>query len=334
MGHSLSKLRRFHHQNQTHLPSLNNPTSFNGSSTQNISIPSSSPSSSSSSSSPDVNAPRPSASMMSPPPPYVDHTTAKKIKNDINIHKDSISLFLDHTHWDSHLISFTFDALVDGSITIFYFAKEGPNCNFMPMYPEIYMPKTIPFHKGLAQKFYQPSGTGIDIGFFAFDLLSRPSKEEDDIFPLVLYAEACLPTLMGTADIGQPPPFSISPHAQITEAALKLNNEGHFEVKVIKQILWIEGIRYELRDIYGFENCNEQGLDDDSETFGTCVICMTEPKDTAVLPCRHMCICSDCAKQLRLKSKRCPVCRHLIQELIEIKIENQTNQSRFRRIAE
>ncbi|KAL4303570.1 hypothetical protein GQ457_10G013640 [Hibiscus cannabinus] len=346
MGHSLSKLRRSHHQNLRHLPSRNNPTisssssaaPFNGSSTQNVSIPSSSPSSSSS---PDVadgtgfaftaGATRPSTSMMASPPPYVDHRTPKKIKNHINIHKDNVSLFLDHSHLDSHLISFTFDALVDGSITIFYFAKEGPNCNFMPMYPEMYMPKTFPFHKGLAQKFYQPSGTGINLGFFAFNLLSRPSKEEDGIFPLVIYAETCMPTLMGTVDIDQPPPFSIYPHAQITQGALKLNSEGHFEVQVIKQILWIEGIRYELRDIYGFENCNEQGLDDDSETFGTCVICMTEPKDTVVLPCRHMvrlavinhsyCMCSDCAKQLRLKSKRCPVCRHLIQELIEIKTE-------------
>ncbi|KAK8564872.1 hypothetical protein V6N12_058452 [Hibiscus sabdariffa] len=314
MGHSLSKLRRSHHQNLRHLPSRNNPTisslssstTFNGSSTQNVSIPSSSSSSSSDAADGTsfaftANAPRPSTSMMASPPPYFDHSTTKKIKNHINIHKDSVSLFLDHSHLDSHLISFTFDALVDGR-----FKVERPNCNFMPMYPEMYMPKTFLIHKGLAQKFYQPSGTGINLGFFAFNLFSRSSKEEDGVFPLVIYAETCLPTLMGTADIDQPPQFSIYPHAQITQAALKLNSEGHFEVKVIKQILWIEGIRYELRDIYGFENCNEQGLDDDSETFGTCVICMTEPKDIAVLPCRHMCMCSDCAKQLRLKSKRCP----------------------------
>ncbi|MBA0853962.1 hypothetical protein Goshw_024417 [Gossypium schwendimanii] len=355
MGHSLSKLRRPHPQTQ--LPSQNNPISsssstfnynFNGGSTENISIPSS-PSSSNAVNGNTyafaANAPRPSASpnyyhhppppysssslsmMASPPfcsltpPAYVDHKTAKKIKNDVNIHKDTISLFLDHNHLDSLLLSFTFDALVDGSITIFYFAKEGLNCNFMPMYPEIYMPKTVPFQKGLAQKFYQPSGTGIGLGFFEFNLLSRLSKEEDDICPLVISAETSFPSFMSTANFEQPP------HAQITQAVLKLNDEGHFEVKVIKQILWIEGIRYELKEIYGIENCNEQGVENDSESFGTCVICMTEPKDTAVLPCRHMCMCSECAKQLRLKSNRCPVCRHSIQELIEIKIENQLSKA-------
>ncbi|OMO69222.1 hypothetical protein CCACVL1_19600 [Corchorus capsularis] len=42
----------------------------------------------------------------------------------------------------------------------------------------------------------------------------------------------------------------MSSHAQITQAVLKKNNEEHFQVQVIKQILRIEGIRYELRIIY------------------------------------------------------------------------------------
>ena len=178
-----------------------------------------------------------------------------------------------------------FLSCIHDSITIFYFAKEGPNCTFMPLYPEIYMPKKIPFQKGLAQKFYQPSETGIDFGFFELDLLSRPSRKED-IFPLVISAEASLPSFTEEVELDQPPP-TMSPHAQITQAIMKQNYEGLFEVKVIKQILWIEGIRYELHEIYGIEDSSEQGFDD-SESGKACVICMNEPKDTAVLPCRHM----------------------------------------------
>ncbi|OMO99109.1 Zinc finger, RING/FYVE/PHD-type [Corchorus olitorius] len=275
--------------------------------------------------------PRPASSSLTPlpylplaPPPYVDHKSAKKIKNDVNIHKDSLRLFHDDNNSDFQLISFTFDALVDGSITILYFAMEGPNCTFKPLYPEIYMPRTIPFQKGLAQKFCQPSGTGIDLNFFELGFLSRHSKKED-IFPLVICAEAGLPSFSASAvlDQIQPPPAIMSSHAQITQAVLKKNNEEHFQVQVIKQILWIEGIRYELREIYGIENCNEEGLNDSDQSGKECVICMTEPKDTAALPCRHMCMCSGCAKELRLRSKKCPVCRQWIRELIEIKIQNQ-----------
>lgn len=49
-----------------------------------------------------------------PPPPYVEHRTAKKVKNDVNLHKDTLRLELDLFNTDHHLVSFVFDALYDG----------------------------------------------------------------------------------------------------------------------------------------------------------------------------------------------------------------------------
>jgi hypothetical protein len=149
------------------------------------------------------------------------------------------------------------------------------------------MPTKIPFYKGLNQIFYQPSGTGIDLGFFELDDLLKPSPRED-AFPLVIFVETCLPPLSTDVQVqpNQPLP-NVSPQAQITQAVLEKNNEGHFQVRVIKQALWVDNIRYELREIYGMENSGEEGFDD-SEAAKECVICLTEPKDTAVLPCRHM----------------------------------------------
>lgn len=148
------------------------------------------------------------------------------------------------------------------------------------------MPIRIPFQNGLGQKFCQCSGTGIDLGFFDLDELSRPSQNEE-VFPLVIYAESSLPSLPPMDEQhGQPVPVS-PPHAQITQAVLEKNNEGKFQVKVIKQILCVDGIRYELRELYGIENSDERGINN-NDPGKECVICMTEPKDTAVLPCRHM----------------------------------------------
>ncbi|KAF3632796.1 putative E3 ubiquitin-protein ligase LUL4 [Capsicum annuum] len=239
------------------------------------------------------------------------------------------------------------------SITIFYFAKEGDNCKFSPVYPEI-KPVKIPFKKGLGQKFCQPSGTGVDLGFFDVNDLSKPLQGEE-IFPLVISAESCLPSIP-PAENYNGKSLDKSPHSQITEAVLvKKSNEDHFQVKVIKQILWIEGVRYELREIYGINNSDETNVKDD-ESGKECVICMTEPKDTAVLPCRHMvpkcldgcalniaslgrpfaipvspsearwarrCLCSECAKELRHQSNKCPICRQPIEELLEIKVNEE-----------
>ncbi|KAM1086858.1 hypothetical protein ACFX2B_012310 [Malus domestica] len=257
-----------------------------------------------------------------PPPPYVEHQNAKKVKNDVNVRKDTLRLEIDELNPDQHLVSFVFDAMYDGSITVFYFAKEEPDCRFVPLFPESFMPVRVPFQKGLGQKFRQPSGTGIDLGFFELDDLSKPSPGED-VFPLVISAETCLPPDSTDEHVGEPAPDA-SPRMQITQAVLEKNNGDHFQVKVIRQILWIDEVRYELREIYGIGTSTVESFDD-TEPGKECVICMTEPKDTAVLPCRHMCMCSDCAKELRIQSNKCPICRQPIEELIEIKI-NKSDQ--------
>jgi hypothetical protein len=74
---------------------------------------------------------------------------------------------------------------------------------------------------------------------------------------------------------------------QITQAVLEKKNDDNFHVRVIRQILWVAGVRYELREIYGIGSLAAEGFDD-SDPGKECVICMIEPKDTAVLPCRHM----------------------------------------------
>lgn len=48
------------------------------------------------------------------PPPYVDHQNAKKVRNDVNIHKDTLKLVVDEQNPDHVLVSFVFDALHDG----------------------------------------------------------------------------------------------------------------------------------------------------------------------------------------------------------------------------
>ncbi|BAT87423.1 hypothetical protein LR48_Vigan09g212000 [Vigna angularis] len=256
----------------------------------------------------------------STPPPYVDHQTAKKIRNYVNVHKDTLRLEVDQENPDHHLISFVFDAVYDGSITVSYFAKEEEKCRFVPLFPDAFQPVTIPFQKGAGQTFSQPSGTGIDLGFFELDDLSKSSPGED-VFPLVICAE----TSLKTPSEDETPGDSVvdtSPHMQITQGVLeKSNGAGSFHIKVVRQILWIDGVRYELRELYGIASSPAADFDD-NDPGKVCVICITEPKDTAVLPCRHMCMCGDCANNLRLRSNNCPICRQPIEELIQIQVNN------------
>lgn len=121
------------------------------------------------------------------------------------------------------------------------------------------------------------------MGFFDLTDLSKPSPE--NAFPLVISAETLSPTNEDelSSDTSS---TDVSPRMQITQAVIEKSDEDPFKARVVKQILWIDGVRYELREIYGIGNSAEDFNDNDLGK--ECVICMTEPKDTAVLPCRHM----------------------------------------------
>lgn len=79
------------------------------------------------------------------------------------------------------------------------------------------------------------------------------------------------------------------------------------------------------KDANGAENSgspaegNVKPVVDDDDDNGLCVICISEPKDTCVIPCRHLCLCKDCAIELQKHTPKCPVCREPIQQLLHLK---------------
>ncbi|KAL9250393.1 putative E3 ubiquitin-protein ligase LOG2, partial [Drosera capensis] len=202
-------------------------------------------------------------------------------------------------------------------ITVIFFAKESEECKLTPTKESILPLVTVQFPQGLAQKFRQPSGTGID--FSMFEESELLGVGDMDISPLVVKAEV-IPSDDETESDGTP--VSGSTNSQITQAVFD-KEKGEYHVKVVKQILWVSGMRYELQEIYGIGNSVE-GDTDGNDPGKECVICLSEPRDTTVLPCRHMCMCSGCAKVLRFQTNRCPICRQPVERLLEIKVSNES----------
>ena len=162
------------------------------------------------------------------------------------------------------------------------------------MKPEVFAPLRIPFTKGLDQHFTQAPGTGVELSSLAeSDLVDVQGPMET--FPLIIRTET----------MPNGPPLDISPssrdeepvdsplpnwvNAQMTHAVLE-KKDGNYIVKVVKQTIYVEGVRYELQEIYGIENVNGCAAMDGTDVGKECVICLSELRDTTVLPCRHMVI--------------------------------------------
>ena len=66
----------------------------------------------------------------------------------------------------------------------------------------------------------------------------------------------------------------------------------------------------------------ETELDDEEELNRKCVVCQAQPKTVLVLPCKHMCLCVDCAHTIASQRSRvrrvCPLCRGRIQTVMNV----------------
>ncbi|XP_043542337.1 E3 ubiquitin ligase RNF157-like, partial [Chiloscyllium plagiosum] len=86
----------------------------------------------------------------------------------------------------------------------------------------------------------------------------------------------------------------------------------------------VDGVSYLLQEIYGIENkYNSQQskvpADELSDNSAECVVCLSDVRDTLILPCRHLCLCNACADTLRYQANNCPICRLPFRALLQIR---------------
>ncbi|KAJ7947800.1 RING finger protein [Quillaja saponaria] len=254
----------------------------------------------------------PCGAVPTPVAPFVEHQKAVTIRNDVNVKKDTLRVEPDDEKPGKFLVAFTFDATSPGSITVMFFAKEIVDCKLIATKESALKQFTMPFQQGVGQKFRQPSGTGID--FSMFDEAELTKDGDMEVYPLVVKAET-YPLNNRETD------GNLGCNCQVTLATFEKREKSEYQVRVRKQILWVNGNRYELQEIYGIGNAGDSDFAG-NDSGRECVICLSEPRDTTVLPCRHMCMCSGCAKLLRLHTDSCPICRQPVERLLEIKVNS------------
>lgn len=98
-------------------------------------------------------------------------------------------------------------------------------------------------------------------------------------------------------------------HSETTLISFKKNGETH-GFCIESQILRYKGKNYVLKDFFGINAPDERS---------ECAVCLFNTKDTAILPCNHVCLCAGCGNWLRLQSnKKCPLCRVEAEGLIKL----------------
>ncbi|NWR43284.1 RN157 ligase, partial [Regulus satrapa] len=252
------------------------------------------------------------------PPPQ---EPVKTLRSLINIRKDTLRLVKcseevktpgeevskAKVHYN---VEFTFDTDARVAITIYYQATEEFNNGVASYTPRdnSLQSETVYYKRGVCQQFCVPSHT-IDPSEWSEEELVFDLDRE--VYPMVVQA---------VVDEGE----EHSGHCHVLLATFEKHSDGTFCVKPLKQKQVVDGVSYLLQEIYGIENkYNTQDSkvaeDEVSDNSAECVVCLSDVRDTLILPCRHLCLCNSCADTLRYQANNCPICRLPFRALLQIR---------------
>nr|XP_055187045.1 E3 ubiquitin ligase RNF157 isoform X1 [Nyctereutes procyonoides] len=261
---------------------------------------------------------RPVAFPYAAPPPQ---EPVKTLRSLINIRKDTLRLVKcaeevktpgeeasrAKVHYN---VEFTFDTDARVAITIYYQATEefqNGIASYIPRDNSL-QSETVHYKRGVCQQFCLPSHT-VDPSEWAEEELGFDLDRE--VYPLVVHA---------VVDEGD----EYFGHCHVLLGTFEKHTDGTFCVKPLKQKQVVDGVSYLLQEIYGIENkYNTQDSkvaeDEVSDNSAECVVCLSDVRDTLILPCRHLCLCNTCADTLRYQANNCPICRLPFRALLQIR---------------
>uniref|UniRef100_A0A8C8BFW9 E3 ubiquitin-protein ligase n=1 Tax=Otus sunia TaxID=257818 RepID=A0A8C8BFW9_9STRI len=250
------------------------------------------------------------------PPPQ---EPVKTLRSLINIRKDTLRLVKcseevktpgeevskAKVHYN---VEFTFDTDARVAITIYYQASEEFHngvASYIPRDNSL-QSETVHYKRGVCQQFCVPSHT-VDPSEWSEEELGFDLDRE--VYPMVVHA---------VVDEGE------GEEGVLAGLGFPSCCDGTFCVKPLKQKQVVDGVSYLLQEIYGIENkYNTQDSkvaeDEVSDNSAECVVCLSDVRDTLILPCRHLCLCNTCADTLRYQANNCPICRLPFRALLQIR---------------
>lgn len=231
----------------------------------------------------------------------------------MNIRKESVKFVKTDSEEKGYNIEFVFDADMKCAIKIYYFCTEEITANNIAYIPRdtTATSDTFYYQKGPSQIFSQPAHIFFPNKHADDDL---QYNNEKDIYPIAIH---CV--------IDEGGDGMMHSHSTICDASS--SSDGEYHLRAMKQKIFVDGLCYLLQEIYGIENKNltRPTTDDDEDNGSECVICICEPRDTLILPCRHLCLCNSCADSLRYQANNCPICRAPFRALLQIRAVQKSN---------
>jgi E3 ubiquitin-protein ligase MGRN1 len=225
------------------------------------------------------------------------------VRNHFALVKNSVRLVKSDENSADKLyhLEFEFSNTKPCNINIYYATTETLDSGARPIgYQAAFEYNDVSFPEERHNRKFSSKSLGLDpIDLSVVDIINLGSKSSYSLVISISSAES----------------NSIASQTTYATASAIVNNEVKLQLRNTKIVVDGHEKAYDVQEIYGIASSNN--AEEDNE----CVVCMCEPRNTTVMPCRHMCLCHDCAEALRKQTNKCPICREPVQSLMRISID-------------
>uniref|UniRef100_G3S1T1 E3 ubiquitin-protein ligase n=1 Tax=Gorilla gorilla gorilla TaxID=9595 RepID=G3S1T1_GORGO len=247
-------------------------------------------------------------------------------------------------------LEFTFDADARVAITIYCQASEeflNGRAVYSPKSPSL-QSETVHYKRGVSQQFSLPSfkidfsewkddELNFDLDRGVFPVVIQAVVDEGDVVEVTGHAHVLLAAFEKHMDGS----FSVKPLKQkqivdrvsyLLQEIYGIENKNNQETKIswkVSQARFImaSGPRTTGAAPRGGSRAPGRASpqprapsdDENSDNSNECVVCLSDLRDTLILPCRHLCLCTSCADTLRYQANNCPICRLPFRALLQIR---------------
>jgi len=191
------------------------------------------------------------------------------------------------------------DNIRDGFVSVHYMTKEVKNQEpSFEGFDSTYKHVKESIRPGLKQK------CDMNIGKISPEDLKKV-KDKDDVFHIVI-------------DIQARPSDDKPAVTRILSYGKLVHSSGKWNVTITAQKSICGGCVSTMEGLFGGFGMLPGASGDNLGEGTDCVICLSNPRDTVILPCRHVCICNTCANvKSSTWSFQCPVCRSRVHKMVK-----------------
>ncbi|XP_063652656.1 E3 ubiquitin-protein ligase MGRN1 isoform X6 [Pan troglodytes] len=247
-------------------------------------------------------------------------------------------------------LEFTFDADARVAITIYCQASEeflNGRAVYSPKSPSL-QSETVHYKRGVSQQFSLPSfkidfsewkddELNFDLDRGVFPVVIQAVVDEGDVVEVTGHAHVLLAAFEKHMDGS----FSVKPLKQkqivdrvsyLLQEIYGIENKNNQETKISWKVSQARFIMASGPRTTGAAPRGRSGApgraspqprepsdDENSDNSNECVVCLSDLRDTLILPCRHLCLCTSCADTLRYQANNCPICRLPFRALLQIR---------------